>query len=168
MLALLMLLPIGPAYAGKAKANKPIISRYSADLNGDGSKQIIEVENKTADEPLWLVTVKQKKNSKEPIDSITIIGKMAKIEFKDFNFDRQQRIIVYFDGKDNISNIVIYQLKNNRLAKIFSAASTYGIEGNFNSFARVRIGKAVQRDKTPNLAPDWDTWVWAEDKFIKE
>lgn len=168
MLALGALLSGASAYAGNPKVDKPVVTKYSAELSGDGNKQFIEVENRTAGDPLWLIRLKEKKNSKEPLDTLTIYGKVSKIEFKDFNLDRQQRIIIYFDSQDNMRNIVIYQLRNNRLDKIFSAASAFGIEGNFSSFARIRIGKFVQRDNTPNLVPDWETWVWAKDKFIKE
>lgn len=157
----------GYAYAAKPKVDKPF--KYMADLNGDGTRFIVEVlEDKAAAEPLWSITLRDRKKPKEHIDSISIPGKIFKIEISDFNFDKKQRLIVYYDNKSGVPSIDIYQLKNNKLVKIFYAASEYGIEGNFNSFARVKIGKAVKKDESPNLTPDWDTWVWVKDEFIRE
>jgi len=161
------LLFTGSAAAGKPKANSPDFHRYFVDLNGDGTKKVVEVEDETVTDSITLVSVKDNKKS-ETIDSFSIPGKIRKIEFRDLGHDRKQRIFVYFDGKDNFFSIIIYQLKNDRLSKIFSASSAYGIEADFDSFTRIRIGKASRYSQSPNLIPDWDTWIWAGDKFIKE
>lgn len=167
LLVLLALLFAGSATAGKPKANNANIRRYLVDLDGNGSKRVVEVEDKTATDSISVVSVKNKKKG-ETIDSFSIPAKIRKIEFKPLNFDRQERIVVYFDGKDDLSNIVIYQLKNEKLSKIFFASSAYGIEADFDLVARVRIGKTSGQNKSPNLIPDWEVWIWAGDKFIKE
>ena len=166
-LVLLILLFAGSAVAGRPKANNQNLRRYSVDLNGDGSRKLIEMEDKTAADSITLVSVKDNKKS-EAIDSFSVPGKIRKIEFRELSSGQQQRIVIYFDGKNNASNIAIYQLNNNKFSKIFFASSAYGIEANFDLVARIKIGRASGHNNSPNLIPEWDTWIWASDKFIKE
>jgi hypothetical protein len=160
------LLFAGSAVAGKPKADLRI-KQYLVDLDGNGNRRVVEVEDKTATDSISVVSVKNKKKG-ETIDSFSIPGKIRKIEFRPLHLGQQQRIIVHFDEKDGPSDLVIYQLKNEKLSKIFFASSAYGIETDFDLVARVRIGKAPLHNKSPNLIPEWDTWIWAGDKFIKE
>ncbi len=149
------------------KADKSLFKKYAADLDGDGNKELVESEDKTATDGITIVTVK--KNAKSPeIDRITVPGKIKKIEFTELNLDQQERLVVTFEGEDDLSCIAIYHLRNNKLSKIFYASSEYGIETDFLVIPRIRIGKVFQRNYSPNLIPDWETWVWASDKFVRE
>jgi hypothetical protein len=149
------------------KIDKSKFKKYAADLNGDGIKELVESEDKTAAEAITVVTVK--KNAKgEEIDHIIVPGKIRKIEFIELNLDDQERMVILFEGKDNLSGVVIYHLQNNQLSKIFYASSDYGIQTDFGVIPRIRIGKLSGRNNSPNLIPDWETWVWASDKFVRE
>jgi len=170
VLVLLSLITAGYASDDEVKPRKtknPNITLYYADLLGAGSNMLVEVEYKSLPEPVTEVRAKINKKS-EIIDSFSIPGKIRNILFKEFNFDRKQRIIITFDGKNNISNIVIYQFNDGKLTKIFFASSAFGIETDFRAASRVKIGKSLQPEDSPNCIPDWDTWIWIGDKFIKE
>lgn len=155
------------AMAGQPKGKNSNIRIYFANLAGDGRQMVIETEDKAATDSITLVSVRYNKKG-EVVDSFTIPAKIRKIEFKDFNFDQQQRIVVHFEDKDRVCYLVIYQFKNDRLSKVFSAKSAYGIEANFDLFTRIKVGKASAHSNSSVSTPDWDNWVWTSDKFIKE
>lgn len=163
-----LFLLMGCATDNNPRAKDPNFHRYAADLDGDGAMEIIDTDDKTATESITLVEIKKKdKKDIEVIDNFSIPGKIRKIDFVELNLSQPDRIVVYFDDKNGISNIIIYQLRDNKASKVFFASSEYGIETNFDSIARIKVGKDM-RSKSPNLMPDWDTWIWCGDKFVKE
>ena len=157
-----------PTHAFAAKPKKANIQRYFVSLNGDGSKQCVEVEAITLPAPLTEVRIRNNKKS-EVIDSFSVLGKLRTINFTDFNFDQRDRIVVLYDDENDTSNIAVYQLGNNKLSKIFFASSAYGIEPDFTTASRIKIGKSPKTGPdNPNLIPEWDVWIWCGDRFIKE
>ena len=165
-------LSAGCLTTGVKKEKNDKIKTYSEDLYGDMQKEIIEVEDKFDKEGKTQITVKKpgKKKEVEILDTTPVYGKVRKFELVDLDNSGQKRMAVIFDDSDNVPNIIIYKLQNNRLAKMFEAASIYGIDAELGAcMPRVKIGKApTQGTASPNLVPEWDSWVWSGDKFIKE
>ena len=145
------------AEAADKKANENIQS-YTADLGGDGSKNIIEVEDKSATERAFVLTI-SKKNKKqiEKIESISIFGKIRKLELVDLSNDGKKQIVLYFNGADNLFNIAVYQMENNQLGNIFSAKSPHVISGNFVGIPQIKIRNEAEIS----------TWYWNGEKFVK-
>jgi len=173
-LALLALLSAGLISASDAQAaNKKIDQNtkiYYADLNGDGRKEMIEIEDRSAKDAVFILSVGNRNRNKtmDLIDGLVISGKIRKIELVDLNDDGQMQIVVYFDDLERVSNIIVYQLKNNKLYKIFSAASEYGVAAEFETIPRIKVGKPSKYNNSSNFLPDWDSWVWLGDKFVKD
>ena len=153
---------------GKPKATDPSLRIYSGDLRGNGAKVVVEVQDKSAAASLFLVRVKNNDKAAELIDSLSITGKIKKVEFADLSLDGKDSMVIYFDGENAISNIAIYQLKNDKLSKIFSAVSPYGIEADFETTPRIKIEKAPEGNGASSVAAKWDIWVWTGDKFIRD
>jgi hypothetical protein len=154
---------------------KPGCSSYTADLNGDGGLEIVEIEDKaeagTGSGIELIVNERSKGKEKKKIDSITLEGKFTKLDLLELNNNGQKQIAVYSKVEDNATNLVIYRLQNNILSKMFDATSEYGIDVNsMGVITRIRLGKAASRQQTdsPNCVNDWETWVWTGDKFVKE
>jgi hypothetical protein len=167
-LVLIFLLSAGCATQGKPKKDNPNIRKYFADLDGDGRKEIIETEDKTATESKYIVTVKENNKMAKVIDTFSLSGKIRDIEFAEFNLDGQEWMAIYFDQMDNSSGIAIYKLTNNKFTKVFFAVSVYGIEASLDPMApRIKVGKPPREKSSPNLVPDWDVWLWTGDKFIR-
>lgn len=150
----------------ETRANKEKIKSYVIDINADGSKETIEVEDRFLTDTAFVLTVKNRR--KEVIDSLCIPGKIRKLELIDLNDNGQKQMLVYFDGVPDLSNIIIYQLKNNKLYKIFAIASEYGVDARFDTIPRIKVGKPSKSNNSSNFLPDWDSWVWVGDKFIRE
>ena len=112
--------------------------------------------------------VKNNDKLAELIDSFSIAGKIKKVEFVDLSLDGKDSMVIYSDGENATSHIDIYQLKNDKLSKIFSAVSPYGIEADFEVMPRIKIEKAPEGSDPLNMAGKWDIWVWAGDKFVKD
>ena len=166
IMVLAISLSAGCATIGNNRSADKNVRKYLADLNGSGINLLVETNDKTSSESRTLVTVKSNDKTGEVIDSFSLPGKIRNLDFAELNHDGQNWIVVCFDGKDNLSNLDIYQLKNNKLVKVFSAHSAYGIESTFEGLAKIKIGKSLQGNSSPNLVPLWDTWVWSGDKFI--
>ena len=145
------------AGAAGIKTNKNIQS-YTADLSGDGSKNIIEVEDKSATEQAFVLTIsKENKKQIEKIESISISGKIKKLELVDLNDDGKKQIVLYFNSPDNLFNIAVYQMDNNQLGNIFSAKSPHTISGNFVVIPQIKIRNGEETS----------TWYWNGEKFVK-
>jgi len=164
---LLSLVSAGCLTLGTPEADKAGVRIYRADLDGDGNKEIIETQDKSATDSMYLVTVKNNDRTKKTIDSFSVGGKIKNIVFPELNHDGQEWMVIYSETKDKPYNIAIYKIDNNeKLSEIFSAGSMYGVEVDFDTIPRIKIGKAPRDDKSLNLTPDWDTWVWLKDKFV--
>ncbi|MDD5730969.1 MAG: hypothetical protein PHN57_07590 [Candidatus Omnitrophica bacterium] len=168
ILALASLFAAGCATEGKPKANNANTKVYFADLNGNGQKEIIETEDRSSVDSTFEVRVKNNDKTANTIDGFSLPGKVKSVEFPDLNLDGRHWPVVYFEGKDNKPSIAVYKLNNDKLSKIFFATSEYGIEADFDSTARIKIGKARRSTKSPNLVSDWDNWVWTGEKFVPE
>jgi len=156
----------------KAGADKKL-KTYSGDLNGDGVKEIVESLDKFDTESVFVVTVKnqdKKKKTTETLDTITVPGKLRKLELVEISGDNKKQIALFFDDKNNVSNIMLLGFQNNKLSKMFEASSKYGINSEFYpAVPRIKIGKApITGENSPNRVPEWESWVWTGDKFIKE
>lgn len=154
-------------------ANKNIETR-EVDLDGDTFPETIEIENRfiTDGNALVRITkgVKNKKITPKAV-SFEIPGNFKKIEFIDLNDDGLKQMAVYFDARDNSSNVTIYKLKNDKVSKIFYVSSNCEIETDFTSIlARVRINKDINggNDCSLGTSGEWEVWVYNGEKFIKE
>jgi hypothetical protein len=158
----------------KKEGAKKKVETYTGDLNGDGLKETVEVEDKLDSCGEYEVSIyrQQKRKEKETIDKFSIPGKLRKFELVELNADGQTQISVTFDGKDDNSSIVVYQLLSGKLSKMFEASSPYGILTDYTfGFARIKIGKPPRGgEESPNRMPDWESWIWLKDKdtFIRE
>lgn len=167
VLALPFLLLAGCATDSNSRSKDPNYHKYYADLDGDGATELVETDDKTKTESKTLVTVKKNKKNAEVIDDFSVPAKIRKIDFVELTMNEPEKMVIHFDSSEDISNIVIYQLKDNKLIKIFNASSKYGIDANFDAIARIRVGKAP-KEGSSNSTPEWETWTWCGDKFIKE
>ncbi len=164
---LVPLLAAGCATGGKYRPQShDKLKVYYADLRGDEGREVIETEDKTAAGAGTVITVRNASTG-DPIDHAVVDGVISKAEFVAFEVGGRERIIVLFSGKDKLTHISVFQLTNEKLSKIFDAASAQGVETDFGAIPRIKIGRAPARP-SPNLVPDWDTWVWSVEKFIKE
>ncbi len=139
------------------------------DLNNDRVKEIVQIEDKFDTDGVSIVTIAKPKADK--IASFQVPGRFNAIEFAELDGDGQKQIVVYYEGKDGSSNLVIYSLKNNKLSKIFTISSPCGIEADLSTIlARVRVDKPVCDEEGCycNDLPNWEKWVWSGERFIKE
>jgi hypothetical protein len=166
------LMVVGCATTQKNKT--PGVTTYMADLNGDGSNKVVELEDKTVtgNGSGTEVTVYSRGKEKKKIDSISLPGKFTKVDFIQLNpSNSQQQIAVYSRVEGNATNLVVYRLQNNIFSKMFDATSEYGIDlDNMGVITRIKIGRARDYESinSPNRVHDWESWVWTGDKFIKE
>lgn len=155
----------------KAGADKKI-KTYSADLNGDGRAEIIEVADKLDTESVTVVTAKKQLKAKvqEKIDSFSVPGKISKLEIVELYFDAVKQIAVIFQDSNSVSHIVIYRLLNDKFSQMFKAESKYGIETQLQgAVVRIRIGKPPRGGQdSPNCVPELEDWVWTGQKFIRD
>lgn len=165
---LLLLLSFGFTSAAYAKEGNKNIQSYTTDLGADSKSKIVEIEDKYSTEGVFVLSVKERNKTKDVIDSLVISGKIIKLELADFDYDGFKKLVVHFDGPDKKENIVVYQLKNNKLYKIFSVTSEYGLDTDFQTIPKIRVGKASKHNNTSAFMPAWDSWVWVGGKFVKE
>ncbi|MCK9604323.1 MAG: hypothetical protein M0R66_08205 [Candidatus Omnitrophica bacterium] len=151
----------------KKNAKDKNIKTYLTDLDGDGKKEIVETEDRSITDYLSILSISTVKNKvKETTDSLSVPGKINKVEFPELNRDGTRQIAVYFIGQNSLSNIAVYDTNNNRLFKIFAASSAYGIDTDFGLVSRIKIGKAARYSNPTSFSMDWDNWVWSGNKFI--
>lgn len=146
---------------------------YKLDLDNNGIKEIISIEDKFDLEGNALITISKQKNKKvrETITSFSVPGRTPRIELIDLSEDGYKQIAVYYETKNNYANLVIYNLKNDKLTKIFNVSSSCGIDTDFTSvLAKIKAGKPKKGQSSCfSLSDsDWDVWVWGGEKFIKE
>jgi len=151
-----------------AKNDNKNIQSYTATLSDSSRKEIVEIEDKYSTDGVFVLSVRGRNKTKDVIDSLVIPGKIRRLELVGLDLDGRQQILVDFDGPDNIPNIVIYQLKNNKLHRIFAVSSKYGVDTDFQGIPRVKVGKASKYNNTSTFLPAWDSWVWVGGKFVKE
>lgn len=166
------------ALAGCASAPKnttPGFSTYTASLSGDGAMQIIDVQDKaeagTGSGVDITVYNKGRDKEKTKIDSISLPGRFSKLDLLELNVDGQKQLAIYTRIEGNVTNLVIYCLQNNILTKMFDSSSEFGIKiDSMGVITHVRIGKAQSRPQpnSPNCFNEWQSWVWAREKFVKE
>ena len=153
---------------GRYKPDNPKAKVVFADLNGDGADEIIErldSDSGAASE----ITVKSNTKGHETIDSFSVPGKIRAMNLGELNMDGQNWIAISFDSPDGASNFAVYELNDNKLSKVFYTASLYGIQTDFSStLSRIRIGKKPRNPDSPNLVPDWETWDWSGDRFVRQ
>jgi hypothetical protein len=169
LLCLILIFNGCASFSSKKEAN-PNLKTYFSDLNGDGIKEIIEVENlyDTKGEVIIRVIAYDKKK----LDEITIPGRLIKIEFIQLNADNTMQLAVSYEDNKADTNLNIYQLKSEKLYKIFVIATKCGIESYFDSsLARIKVGRPKHGEKEcsrDTVVSEWDVWVWTGEKFIKE
>lgn len=137
--------------ADKAKAARPL--SYRIDLDSDGERETIKVENRLLTDNDYLITISKKDKAKTKM--ISVPGQFREIEIIDLNEDGFNQIAIYYEDNNDYSNLVIYSLKNNKLIKVFAISNPSGIETDFKSvLARINTGN--------------ESWVWGGNKFIRE
>lgn len=161
-------------YAPQAEAKERTTGKKKAlqqtiDLDNDGLKEVVKVDDKYDSEQNFTIMVTNLK--KEEIDSFSAAGKFKKIELVDLCGDDSKQIAVHYKDTNDLYNLAIYKLKDGTLVKVFSASSGYGVDTEFDStLPRVKIGKAKRSGGKGYSSdiPEWEVWVWVEDRFIKE
>jgi len=139
------------------------------DLNGDAVKEVVYIDEKSDCASGAVIRIKNRDQTE--IDSLKVPGRFKNLKFIELNNDGQKQIAVYFEGENNFINLAIYQLKNDRLFKMFSAESEYGIDAEFGSaIPRIKIGKGRSEngEYSANYVSEVDTWIWDGTKFIKD
>ncbi len=147
----------------ESKETKDNISKYTLDLNEDGIKEVIEVEDKFEldSESVICVYITGKEKQTKKINAFSVPGKVTDISFIDLDGNGVKEICVFYSGKDAAFNIAIYSFEGSGFRNIFSAQSQYGIETDFDaSVPRIRLSKGP--------SADYEVWVWARTKFVRE
>jgi len=150
--------------AGDKKSKQQVL-----DIDNNGLKEIVKIDDKSDAEGRFTVTVTSQK--KEEIDSLSFAGKFKKIELVDLSGDDTKQLVVHYKDLDGFYNLAVYRLKDDTLTKIFSTKSIYGVDTEFDStLPRIKVGKAkhsVGGGYSSDI-PEWEIWVWLEDRFVKE
>lgn len=142
---------------------------YKFDLDCDGQKEIIKVEDNFDKNGESMITVIKKDKSK--IDSVSFPARFINMEFIDLNVDGNKQIAVYSQEKNKCNSLIIYKFNNNRLLKIFSAENNYGIDTSFGSFlSRIKVAKlkSTGDNSSSSNMLEWESWVWSGERFIRE
>ncbi|MCX5712568.1 MAG: hypothetical protein NTY47_05830 [Candidatus Omnitrophica bacterium] len=169
-----------PLLAGCVSVDSPPIKKgqfpqvYTFDLDKDDKKEVITVEKSSDPEPEYSIKIERKdtKKDKSDVTSFAVPGVFQKIQFVDMNEDGTKQMAVYYQGKRKYSNLVIYNLKNDKTIKLFSSGDCCDIDAGFVSVInRIRLNrpKQVAEDEDPcGHMPKWESWVWQGEKFIEE
>jgi hypothetical protein len=170
-LILTVSLASGCATDAQFKKGKKIVSASKLDLDNNGVQEIILAEDRLGGAIDILITITRPKPNNQEVVSFTVPGHFTKIEFIDLKGDGYKQMVVYYDDKDNKANLIIYSFKDEKLTKVFEISSPCGLDTDFSSvLGRVKAGKPKKGylDCSSSNMTDWDVWVWAGDKFIKE
>lgn len=156
-------------FQSKKKEN-PNLKTYIFDLDGNGIKEVVEIEDlyDTKSE----VDIRVFDYTKKKLDALVIPGRLIKIEFIQLNDNNAMQLAVYYEDQKADTNLDIYQLKNEKMYKIFKMATKCGIESYMDSsLARIKVGRPKPGEKDcsrDSVVTEWDVWVWTGEKFIKE
>lgn len=157
----------GAGKNGDNRANKkPEI--YKLDLDNDGIKELTKVEKNIDQDKKSVVTISSLR--KERIDSFSVTGQLNKVDFIDLNEDGFKQIAVFYRDPQEQYNLAIYKMKNNQLLKLFSIASSCGIDTDFSTvLSRIKVCKnGCDGEYYANNTLNWDVWVWSGERFIRE
>ncbi|MFH1442102.1 MAG: hypothetical protein ABIH18_08710 [Candidatus Omnitrophota bacterium] len=148
------------------RVNKPEI--YKLDLDNDGIKEITKVEKSTEPDKKSVITISSLR--REEIDSFSVGGKLNKVDFIDLNEDGFKQIAVFSRDTQEKYNLAIYKMKNNQLFRLFSIASSCGIDTDFSTvLSRIRVCKSgCEGEYYANNIINWEVWVWSGERFIRE
>jgi len=139
-------------------------AQQTLDIDNDGLKEIVKVDDKFDTEQKFTIMVMSQK--REEIDSFSAAGKFKKIELVDLSGDGSKQIAVQYKDLNDFYNLVIYKLKDSSLSKLFSVSSGYGVDTEFDStLPRVKVGRAkyLGASSYSSEVPDWEIWVWIGD-----
>ncbi|MEI8349685.1 MAG: hypothetical protein WCI77_05985 [Candidatus Omnitrophota bacterium] len=157
---------------GKKEKLPKGVEQFKVDLDNDMIAEVVEVTDRFDAQADALVTItkKDKEPSKNKVNTFTVPGRFTKIQFIDLNNNDYKQIVVYYEAKGMLA-LVIYDIKDNRLSRLFTAESSCGVDGDFDSgLSRVKIGKnkSGTADCSTEQLDTWELWAWSGEKFIKE
>ncbi|MDD5044663.1 MAG: hypothetical protein PHU91_01090 [Candidatus Omnitrophica bacterium] len=143
---------------------------FKQDIDNTGMPEVIRVEDKFDTESKTIVTIMKRDGTS--IGSFTVPGRFMGMDFIDLYENQKKQMAIFYDYKDNTSNVAIYGLKHNNFVKLFSFSSPCGVEADWDTIYRIKVCDAGCRKKdcSPenSTACDWNTWSWSGQKFIKE
>ncbi len=157
------------AEAKASPAAKKKAIQQTLDLDNDGSKEVVKVEDKFDSSQNFTVTILN--NRKEELDSFSAMGRFKKIELVDLEGNNTKQVAVYYKDPNDFYSLIIYQLKDKSLYKIFGVSSIYGIDAELDTnLPRIKVGKAkyARGSGYSSDIPEWEVWVWVQDRFVKE
>ena len=167
----MLLLAFGsqPAFAKGRPAADKNPKDYKFDLDGDKKIEVIHIEKASGQDGKTRIDI-TRKGSAEAY-GFTVPGAFNKLEVIDLNEDGYRQLAVYSTGKDDQAHLAVYSFKDNKLSKVFAATSNCGIETDFRSvLGRIKVGRQriVESGHSSTDIPEWDTWVWSGERFIRE
>jgi hypothetical protein len=167
--------------AGCVSVDNPPIKKgqfpqvFTFDLDNDIKKEVVTVEKSADSEPVYSIRIERKDTKKEKSDvtSLIVPGVFQKIQFVDMNEDGTKQMAIYYDSRRKYSNLVIYNLKNDKVIKLFSSGDCCDIDAGFVSVInRIRLNRprpvAYEDDDPCGHMPKWESWVWQGEKFVME
>ncbi len=169
-----------PFLAGCVSVDNPPIKKgqfpqvFTFDLDKDIKKEVITVEKSSDPEPVYTIKIERKDTKKERSDvtSLTVPGVFQKIQFVDMNENDTKQMAIYYDSKRKFSNLVIYNLKNDKVIKLFASGDCCDIDAGFISVVnRIRLNRPRQVEEGEDPCghmPKWESWVWQGEKFVEE
>ena len=149
--------------------DEPTDVLHLADINGDDRPEIIRVKEKSGPEPKTIITVLKK--NKLQMGSLSVPGKLEKIEFAELDLSPAKRISVIYTNKDGSQTLDIFSFKDDKFKKMFTIDSHCGIETDFSSIlGRIKVGKFICNGDVCSCASvsDGEVWIWTGDKFLRE
>jgi len=149
---------------------------YTFDLDKDTKKEVVTVEKIFGfdSEPVYAIKIERKdtKKDKSDVTNLTVPGVFQKIQFVDMNEDDSKQLVLYYESKRKYSNMVIYNLKNDKVIKLFASGDCCDIDAGFVSIInRIRLNRPRQVDEGEDpcgFMPKWESWVWHGEDFIQE
>lgn len=147
---------------------------YIFDLDNDLKKEIITIEKSPDPEPKYTINIARRESKKliNDVTSLAVPGDFEDIDFSDLNEDSTLQMALYYKSKKGFTNLVIYKLKNDKIIKLYASGDCCDVYAEFASvLGRVKLNRPKcegSQDCSCEHMPEWETWVWAGEKFIKE
>lgn len=149
---------------------------YKVDLDGDGKKEVITVED-IFDPKIGIVVesvITVSSSDKIKLGNFSMPERFDKIDFISFNKDNSRQIAAWSNSGMHYTNLAIYGFRNGKLYSIFKNGSACLIEADFKAAKPlVKVGRANWEQKGWSYGtgePLWEVYQWdgKELKFNRE
>lgn len=147
---------------------------YTFDLDDDFKKEIITVDKSSGLEAKYTINIERRESKKEKsqVTSFIVPGAFQRIEFSELNENESPQMIIYYESKRGYQNMLIYDLNNDKLTKLFASSDCCDLAVDFKpALSRLRLNRPkcrANQNCSCEHMPEWESWVWSGSAFIKE